>query len=163
MTPDYSFDIYVAASAKQHALTLLQRLCTPGSANVLEAAKKNEDDATFALTLSFTTDHALAGWREENPAMHIGVPIDEVHVGEVTAWIKHATDLPGIQEEKFDIVCITLWPVTRSMQIACLESPNVRNALIRLLKDGGGVAGYIDRGDGSLAEFWPQNAAPYGL
>lgn len=162
MIPDYSFDIYVAASARPKALALLQRRCAAGSASALDVAKNTEGEARVGLTLSFTMDHALAIWREQNPAMHTGVPMGEVHVGEITAWITHANGLPGAPDPKSDLVCITLWPVTRSMQIACLDSPNVRSALIQLLTDAEGSAGYVDRGDGSLAAFWPKDEAVAG-
>ena len=95
----------------------------------------------------------LEGWRRENPDLHRGVPDGEVHLGFISLWIQR-DDAGRLQ--------IRLWPPMRPMQIACVDSPTVRRALAALLADHQGIVGTLERGDGSHAELWPNDALPPG-
>lgn len=122
-----------------------------------------ESDSGLAVTLAFRSDAdaALDLWRERNPDVHelANVPAHEFWIGSVQLWLKKGTLLRGDREHAA-LICLTLWPMSRAMQMTCLDSPTVRGELVRLLVECEGVAGYIDRGDGSLAEFWPIDEAP---
>jgi hypothetical protein len=150
VVPDYSFDLDFPAAARGDVLTALARMCTPDTAVALESARGGDHEATVDVILALSPDPVLTAWRQDQATIHVGVPAGEVRIGYVTVWIKPDTN---------DRVCITLWPVTRRMQLACLNSPTFRRALVDLLTVHQGFAGYLDRGDGSIVELWPDNLA----
>jgi hypothetical protein len=145
--PDYAFDLYFPEAARAPVLAALSRLCTPASVIAIASARARAED-TFDVTLVLPSDAALGTWREENPIMHDGVASDEVHVGVLAV---------SIHVEPDTRMRITLWPPTRRMQIACFDSPTFRRSLVRLLVENDGIAGYVDKGDGSTIALWPRD------
>ena len=153
MVPDYSFELYFPATARVAVLDGLSRLCTPDTAAGVAAARRHEREAVMNIVLVLPPDESLLKWRQENPDLHRGVPGGEVHIGFINLWIKRAAD---------GRLNIRVWPTTRPMQIACVDSPTVRRVLAGLLADHQGVVGYLERGDGSHAEMWPNDELPPG-
>jgi len=150
--PDYSFELRFPATARTGALHALARLCTEETAAAIRALASGRETAGEAsVVVALAVDDALRTWRANNPEMHTDVPDEEVRVGSIAVQIEHDAGKLGI----------TLWPTTRAMQIACVDSPTLRRALAVLLADHQGIAGYLDRGDGSLAEIWPKDEAPH--
>src|SRR5262249_35569428 len=150
MIPDYAFEFYFPASARGAALDGLVRLCTDDTRAAVERAGRQPGEAAADIVLSLPPDPALLKWRADHAEMHTGAAAGEVRVGFIALWVKPESD---------DRICVRLWPVTRAMQVACLDSPTVRRALVDLLATHHGVVGYLDRGDGSLVEMWPNDAA----
>jgi hypothetical protein len=153
VVPDYSFELYFPLAARPAVLDGLGRLCTKDTAAGVEAARRHDREAVMNVVLALPPDDALGKWRQDNPDLHRGVPDGEVHVGFINLWIKR--DDEGRLE-------VRLWPPMRPMQIACVDSPTLRRALTALLADHQGIVGYLDRGDGSLAEMWPNDELPPG-
>jgi hypothetical protein len=140
-------------TARVAVLDGLSQLCTADTAGGVAAARRHEREAAMNIVLALPPDDALKRWRMDNPDLHRGVPAAEVHIGFINLWIKR--DAEGRLN-------IRVWPTTRPMQIACVDSPTVRRALVGLLADHQGVVGYLERGDGSRAEMWPKDALPPG-
>ena len=153
MVPDYSFELYFPLAERVAVLGGLERLCTPDTAAGVAAARRHEREAVMNIVLALPPDDALTPWRRDNPDLHRGVAAGEVHIGFINLWIKR--DAEGRLN-------IRLWPPTRAMQIACVDSPTVRRALVALLADHKGIAGTLERGDGSHAEMWPNDELPPG-
>ena len=154
MVPDYSFELYFPLTARVAVLGGLERLCTPDTAAGVAAARRHEREAAMNIVLALPPDEALEQWRVDNPDLHRGVAAGVVHIGFLNLWIKR--DAEGRLN-------IRLWPPTRAMQIACVDSPTVRHALVALLADHEGIAGTLERGDGSRAEMWPSDELPPGF
>jgi hypothetical protein len=152
--PDYSFELYFPLTARVAVLDGLSQLCTPDTAAGVAAARRHEREAVMNIVLALPPDEALTQWRRDNPDLHRGVAPAEVHIGFINLWIKR--DAEGRLE-------IRLWPPTRAMQIACVDSPTVRRVLVALLADHQGIIGTLERGDGSRAEMWPNDELPPGF
>lgn len=165
MIPDYSFELYFRQSGRAPLLLALGQLCTERNAGTTDLGASLESDSGLGVTFAFRSDSdvALALWRQRNPDFHdlAQVPAHEFWIGSIQLWLKDAPLLRGDPQHAKSI-CLTLWPTTSAMQMTCLDSPTVRGELVRFLADCEGIVGYIDRGDGSLSEFWPIDAAPPG-
>jgi len=153
VVPDYSFELYFSLTARVAVLDGLSRLCTPDTAAGVAAARRHEREAVMNIVLALPPDDALTRWRRDNPDLHRGVAAGEVHIGFINLWIKR--DAEGRLN-------IRLWPPTRAMQIACVDSPTVRGVLVALLAKHKGIAGTLERGDGSRAQMWPNDELPPG-
>lgn len=153
MVPDYSFELYFPLTARVAVLGGLERLCTPDTAAGVAAARRHEREAVMNIVLTLPPDEALLKWRQDNPDLHRGVPAGEVRIGFINLWIKR---------DDAGHLNIRVWPTTRAMQIACVDSPTVRRALVALLADHQGVVGHLERGDGSRAQMWPNDELPPG-
>jgi len=151
--PDYSFELYFPATARVAVLGGLERLCTPDTAAGVAAARRHEREAVMNIVLALPPDDALTQWRHDNPDLHRGVAAGEVHIGFINLWIKR--DAEGRLN-------IRLWPPTRPMQIACIDSPTVRRALVALLADHQGVVAILVRGDGSYVQMWFNDELSFG-
>jgi hypothetical protein len=165
LIPDYSFELYFRQAGRAPLLLALGHLCAVRNAGTGDLGAALESDSGLGVTLAFRSDSdaALVLWRQRNPDLHdlARVPAHEFWIGSIQLWLKKAPPLRH-DPKHAESICLTLWPTSSAMQMACLDSPTVRGELVRLLIECEGVAGYIDRGDGSVAEFWPIDAAPPG-
>jgi hypothetical protein len=148
MTPDYSFALLFPADARGEVLGTLAQRCTSETAAALEALRHSDVDASAQVVLQLPSDPALAQWRAETAEMHVGEPPDCVRLGCVQVWVEAAADAR---------MKLTLWPLTRRMQAACVRSPEVRRLLVTLLVAHRGISCMLDHGDGSMTELWPQD------
>jgi hypothetical protein len=92
------------------------------------------------IVLSLPPDDAADQWRRDNPDLHRGVAAGEVHIGFINLWIKR--DMRAG------------WRSAVAARARCGSRASTRprcGVLVALLADHKGIAGYIDRGDGSLA------------
>lgn len=148
MIPDCSFELLFPESVRGEVLGALAQRCTPETASALEALRSSDGDASAQVVLRLPSDPALAQWRAETPELHAGEPPGSVRIGYVQVWLATTPDAR---------MQLTLWPLTRGMQAACVRSPEVQRLLVALLVAHRGIACLLDHGDGRRTELWPQD------
>ena len=148
MTPDFSFVLLFPADARGEVLGALAQRCTAETAGALTALHHSDGDASAQVILRLPSDPALAEWRAAMAEQHTGELPDRVRLGYVQVGLAAAPDARMV---------LTLWPLTRRMQAACVRSPEVRRLLVELLVAHRGISGMLDHGDGSMTEMWPHD------
>ena len=147
MIPDCTFELLFPQGVRSEVLGALAQRCTPETASALTVLRSGDGDASAQIVLRLPSDPALAQWRKDTPELHAGEPADAVRIGHVQVWIA-AADAQ---------LKLTLWPLTRRMQAACVRSPEVRRLLVALLVAHHGIACVLDHGDGRMTELWPRD------
>jgi hypothetical protein len=165
MIPDYSFELFFREEARTAVAHMLALHASPDCRNALEhVITSGAGSADLTLVVKPGSDVALQRWDEH---AHIEPPprddpSDDIWIGAIAVWVAIHECVPYDDQYQTRCLNLLLWPVSRLMQETFLNSPTLRGLLTAVLSCCNGLVGYIDRGDGSLAEFWPNNNAPAG-
>ena len=165
MIPDYSFELFFKAGAGPAVAEALAPSASPDCREALmQAIELGAGSANLMLIVNPADDAAVRRWDELShidPSSPID-PAGEVWIGWIDVHVKVHDRVP--YDDQYQTACLNLrlWPLTRLMQETFLNSPTLRAWLVELLSSCSGLVGYISRGDGSLAEFWPHDRAPAG-
>jgi hypothetical protein len=154
MRPDFTYDLHLAATAHAHAVRALQAMADPDDHACFLQLLHDSTITTFDFTLVLPPEPSIQQFAEWHPSPSRWTPAGMVRVGSINAWLK-----PQLYADGTPTLCLTLWPLTSSMQACLVQAPSFWQCLMTILEQADGWWGILDDSSGAPgACFWSRSA-----